>query len=231
MLGNVEALRGRYFFLENGFDLVTGTLAFDAANPLDPMIDATLTTEKVHTVPGSSDAQGPSNVRETITLTVVGRATAPRVTLTSSSGLSQAAIVEILTYGQVRGQGGRALVAAGSQWVARQLVSEVPEIREVLGDFELGQRVSEGDATSASQSFTTVGVTRYFTRDLLVRYSQVVGDVSQTAAVDYQDLTAEYRLNRLLFLSGQVTRRRGVLVITAQDQTIYNLEVRARHEY
>ena len=43
-------------------------------------------------------------------------------------------------------------------------------------------------------------------------------------------LTAEYRLNRLLFLSGQVTRRRGVL-ITSQDQTIYNLDVRARHEY
>ena len=34
--------------------------------------------------------------------------------------------------------------------------------------------------------------------------------MSQTDAVDYQDLTAEYRLNRLLFLSGQVTRRRGV---------------------
>jgi hypothetical protein len=64
-----------------------------------------------------------------------------------------------------------------------------------------------------------------------VRYSQVVGDVSQSSSVDYQDLSAEYRLNRLLILSVQVTRRRGVLITSSQDRTIYNLDVRARHEY
>ena len=227
LLGGVEALRGRYFFLENGFDLVTGTLAFDTAKPLDPVINATLTTEKVR---AAREANTP--VRETITLTVSGRAMSPLVTLSSSSGRSQAEIVSLLTVGQIKG-GGRALVATGSQFLARQLINQVPEIGNLLGNVEVGERVSEGDLGSktASQSFTTVGVTRYFTRDLLVRYSQVVGDVSQTAAVDYQDLTAEYRLNRLLFLSGQVTRRRGTLVITPQDQTIYNLDVRARHEY
>jgi transcriptional regulator with XRE-family HTH domain len=169
---------------------------------------------------------------ETITLAIRGRATAPSVTLTSSpTAMSQTEIVELLTYGQLRGDS-RALVAAGSQFLARQLTREFPELTQTIGDIELGQRVTEGSATEeqGSQTFTTVGLTRYFTRDLLVRYSQVVGDVSQTTAVDYQDLTAEYRLNRLLFLSGQVTRRRGVL-ITSQDQTIYNLDVRARHEY
>lgn len=226
MLGGIEAIRGRYFFLANAFDLETGSLFFDAAQPLDPMIDARLTTEKV--VPGD---QG-SDVRETITLAIRGRATAPSVTLTSSpTAMSQTEIVELLTYGQLRGDS-RALVAAGSQFLARQLTREFPELSQTLGDIELGQRVTEGSAAEeqGSQTFTTVGLTRYFTRDLLVRYSQVVGDVSQTTAVDYQDLTAEYRLNRLLFLSGQVTRRRGVL-ITSQDQTIYNLDVRARHEY
>ena len=114
--------------------------------------------------------------------------------------------------------------------LARQLWKDVPEVEKYLGTIDVGQRYSEGKDDYASEAFTTVGITRYFTNDLLVRYSQVVGDVSQTDAVDYQDLTAEYRLNRLLFLSGQVTRRRGVL-ITSQDQTIYNLDVRARHEY
>ncbi len=225
MLGEVEALRGRYYFLGNGFDLQTGNLFFDAAQEMDPTVDAVLTTEKV------LDTSQSNSTRETITLTVTGRAQSPRVTLTSTpSALAQGEIVRLLTYGQIKNSGGTALVAAGSQMLARQLSQEVPEVEKYLGTIEVGQRYSEGKDDYASEAFTTVGLTRYFTNDLLVRYSQVVGDVSQTDAVDYQDLTAEYRLNRLLFLSGQVTRRRGVL-ITSQDQTIYNLDVRARHEY
>ena len=63
-----------------------------------------------------------------------------------------------------------------------------------------------------------------------MRYSQVVGDVTAAQRVDYQDLEAEYRINRLLFVSGQATRQRGKLV-TSQDQTLYKLNLRARHEY
>jgi len=221
MLGEIEALRGTYYFLENAFKLESGNLFFDAAQEMDPTVDATMTIEKPLPVSGE---------RETITLTVTGRAFSPTVTLTSSpSNLSQGDIVQLLTVGQLAG-GGSALVSAGSQYLARQLSREVPELERYLGQIEVGTRTSEGGEEFASEVFTTVGVTRYFTRDLLVRYSQVVGDVSQTESVDYQDLTAEYRLSRLLFLSGQVTRRRGVL-ITSQDQTIYNLDVRARHEY
>lgn len=223
MLGAVEAVRGRYFFLENGFDVASGTLAFDRTYPNDPLIDARLTTDKV--IEGGG--------RETIVLTVSGRATRPNVSLTSSPlGLSQTEIVTLLTYGQFTG-GRQALVTAGSQYLVRQLLKEVPGLSD-FGDIEVGSRVSDASLSSEieTQAYTMVGLTRYFTRDLLVRYSQVVGDVSQSSsAVDYQDLSAEYRLNRLLILSGQVTRRRGVLITSSQERTIYNLDVRARHEY
>lgn len=222
MVGGVEAVRGRYYFLENGFDVESGTLSFDRTYPNDPLLDARLTTDKVH---GDGD-------RETITLTVTGRATKPNVHLSSSpTEMSQTEIVHLLTVGRFdQGQAGQALVTAGSQYLARQLLKEVPGLSD-FGDIEVGSRVSE-ESDIASVAYTTVGLTRYFTRDLLVRYSQVVGDVnSQSSAVDYQDLSAEYRLNRLLILSGQVTRRRGVLITNSQDRTIYNLDVRARHEY
>jgi autotransporter translocation and assembly factor TamB len=225
MLGGVEALRGRYYFLANGFEVEEGTMTFDATRLNDPLMNARLTTEKVL-------EQGLGE-RETITLTVTGRASKPNVTLTSSpSALSQTDIVTLLTYGQLEA-GRTAVVTAGSQYLVRQLTREFPELNEYFGEVELGQTVSEEDVgtNTAAQTYTTVNLTRYFTRDLLVRYSQVVGDVSQSSAVDYQDLTAEYRLNRLLILSGQVTRRRGVLVTSSQDRTIYNLDVRARHEY
>jgi hypothetical protein len=112
----------------------------------------------------------------------------------------------------------------------------------VLGGFELGSAagtsqpdpssdlVVPGTGTTTARSFTKLGMSRYVTRDLLVRYSQVVGDVSTAQQVDYQDLGAEYRLSRLLFLQGGVTRRRGTLV-PSTDETLYNLDVRARYEY
>ena len=229
MLGNVEALRGRYYFLATGFEVAAGTMIFDAVQLNDPVMDARLTTEKAFSPAGTNETSS----RETITLTVTGRASKPNVTLSSApSALSQTEIVQLLTYGDL-GAGGTALVTAGSQYLVRQLTREFPELSEYFGEVELGSRVSEEDPASdrEAQTYTTVNLTRYFTRDLLVRYSQVVGDVSQSSAVDYQDLTAEYRLNRLLILSGQVTRRRGVLITTSQDRTIYNLDVRARHEY
>ncbi len=223
MLGMVEAIRGRYYFLGNQFEVRTGRLFFDAAYPLDPTIEATLTCEKA--LPLSE-----GGAREEITLQVSDRASKPTVTLTSSpTQLSQSEIVSLLTYGQLSGGN---IGALGASYLVRQLTRQIPELSEYFGDIEVGQTVAEGvtGGPQSSYTYTTVGVSRYFTRDLLVRYSQVVGDVSQAAAVDYQDVTAEYRLNRLFYLSGQVTSRRGVL-ITGEDQTRYNLDLRARHEY
>ena len=138
-------------------------------------------------------------------------------------------------FGQFAG-GGAALGNLGAQYLMGQLRQDFQGLTEAVGEFEIGETLAEqaGDGTTGTgtttKSYATVGLSRYFTRDLLVRYSQVVGDVTQATQVDYQDLVAEYRLNRLLFLSGQVTRRRGVL-ITSQDQTIYRFDVHARHEY
>ena len=46
MLGQVEALRGRYYFLGSQFTVDEGLLFFDNTEPNNPTVDATLTTEK-----------------------------------------------------------------------------------------------------------------------------------------------------------------------------------------
>jgi hypothetical protein len=229
ILGTVEALRGRYYFLGSAFEVQEASLHFDAAQLNNPTVDATFTAEKLNRSGGDVAS------RETITLSVTGRAFAPNIALSASpSNLSQGEIVSLLTVGVVRDQGAAdAFGSLGARYLANQIRQGVPELSEVV-DFDIGETVAES-GTDASQgttarSYTKLGLSRYFTRDLLVRYSQVVGDVAQATEVDYQDLVAEYRLNRLLFLSGQVTRRRGVL-IQSQDQTIYRFDVHARHEY
>jgi len=225
MLGQIEALRGRYYFLGNQFDIQSGTLFFDRSEPMNPTVNATLTTEKT---------LGGDKTPETVTLTVTGRAFEPTVTLTSSpSNLSQSEIASLLTYGQLTTKGGAQ--AVGAQYLARQFLNQLPELEQHLGYIEVGSEVDQtkpgntDTKTTTKTSYTTVGLSRYFTQDLLLRYSQVVGDVSQAQSVDYQDISAEYRLNRLLFVSGQVTRQRGSLVNS--EQTLYNVDVRARYEY
>ena len=229
MLGQIEALRGRYYFLGNQFDVETGRLFFDASEPMNPTVDATLTTRKPS--PDLDESEP-----ETITLTVTGRAFEPTVNLTSSpSNLSQTKIAELLTYGQLQTESG--VKQVGAQYLARQLTRQFPELEQHFGYIEVGQAVDKMGSSSqtttgteTAKSYTTVGVSRYFTQDLLLRYSQVVGGVDDKNAqsVDYLDISAEYRLSRLLFLRGQVTRRKGSQVTTA-DQ--YNLDVRARYEY
>ena len=222
MLGQIEALRGRYYFLGNQFDIETGTLFFDASEPMNPTVNATLTTQKTLAKEGTP---------ETVTLTVTGRAFEPTVTLTSSpSNLSQTEIAQILTYGQLTAPGGAK--AVGTQYIASHLLRQLPELEQHLGYIEVGSEVDQTKPSDVSTktSYTTVGLSRYFTQDLLLRYSQVVGDVSKAQSVDYQDISAEYRLNRLLFLSGQVTRQRGSSLVN-NEQTLYNVDVRARYEY
>jgi hypothetical protein len=223
MLGGIEALRGRYFFLGNQFDVKSGTMYFDATEPMNPTINAVLATEK------SIQRGTAGELREVITLTVTGRALEPAVNLSSvPSNLSQTEIANLLTRGQLDSG---TLGTVGAQYLVRQLARQFPELEEHFGYIEVGTMVDQTTTatTDGLQAFHTVGVSRYFTRDLLLRYSQVVGDVTDAHMVDYQDLAAEYRINRLLFLTGQVTRRRGSLV--PSDQTLYNLDVRARYEY
>lgn len=243
LLGQVDAVRGRYFFLGNQFDVKSGTLFFDAAYPLNPTVDATLTTQKGVTPVGGQAGQ----TQESITLAVSGRALTPTITMSSSpSNLSPTEIASLLTYGQFQNASrgaaiGQAGQAAGS-YLLQQLLRD-PDLAPILGGFEWGTAtdlslvdpsqsdlVVPGTGTTTARSFTKLGMSRYVTRDLLVRYSQVVGDVTGAYQVDYQDLGAEYRLSRLLFLQGGVTRRRGSLV-PSNDETLYNLDVRARYEY
>jgi hypothetical protein len=242
LLGQIDALRGRYYFLGTQFDVKQGSLFFDRAYPLNPTVTATLTTQKAQ--PGAS-ATEPKWKQETITIAVSGRVQAPNIAMTSEpDALAPGDIASLLTAGQLTSNPGALKQAAGS-YLFRQIARN-PDLAPVLRDVELSSTQEQsldpsqsslsvpGTGTlSANKSFTTLGMQRYLTRDLLVRYSQIVGDVgNDVQRVDYQDLAAEYRLNRLLFLQGQVTRRRGVLVTTQdENQTIYNLDVRARYEY
>jgi autotransporter translocation and assembly factor TamB len=233
MWGTVKSLRGTYFFLENRFTVENGELIFDEAESLNPKITAGAVTRVTRAL-GQNQYD-----KEEIHIELTGRIQSPEMHLWSSSGLAQTDIVSLLTVGrfgigdeEYSGADQRILVGVtGTQYLVRQLAREFPEISSLLGDIEVGTTVGEGE-----RIYTTVGVSRYFTPDLLLRYSQVVGGSggSSVGELNLWDLSAEYRLGRLFYLTGERIERRVTSSLgtgTPEHEVEYNLDVRARLEY
>lgn len=235
--GTVKALRGDYYFLENKFRVEEGgTLTFDQIEPLNPTIDARATASITRPVRGSVVT------REDVTIELSGRVKRPTVRLTSSSNLSETQIVRLLVserFGiasaSALGQENQALAVGttGGQYLVRQLAREIPEASDLLSGLEVGTTVVESGQTG--RVVPKLGFGYYLSRDVRVRYSQVVGGYGTTGqSVDIRDLGAEYRINKIFFLTGEVVERRNGSLLapgTPQSEVEYNVDLRARYEY
>jgi hypothetical protein len=234
--GRLKSVRGTYFFLENKFTVDNGELIFDQAESMNPKINASAVT-RVTRAMGQSQYE-----KEEVHIELTGRIQKPAMRLWSSSGLAQTDIVALLTVGRF-GIGAddytsgdqRLLVGVtGTQYLVRQLAREVPELSVLLADIDVGTTV--GGGSSGERIYTTVGLSRYFTPDLLLRYSQVVGGSGGTTAdeLNLWEVSAEYRIGRLFYLTGERVDRRVTSSLgsgTPEHEVQYNLDVRARLEY
>jgi hypothetical protein len=238
MWGTMRSLRGTYYFLENKFTVDNGELIFDQAESMNPKITAAAVT-RVTRAMGQKQYE-----KEDVHIELSGRVQKPEMRLWSSSGLGQTDIVSLLTVGRFgigeddyTGGDQRLLVGVtGTQYLVRQLSREFPEISPLLADIEVGTTVGKG--STGERIYTTVGLSRYFTPDLLLRYSQVVGGGGSggvaTDELNLWDVSAEYRIGRLFFLTGEIIERRVTSSLgsgTPEHEVQYNLDVRARFEY
>ncbi len=235
--GTVESLRGHFFFLENKFEMERGELTFDRAESFDAKLDA----EAVATVTRLDESK---YEKEEVHLELHGRMREPEVRLWSSSGLAEKDIFALLTFGRF-GVGQQELLAksdqrvlvgvTGTQYLMRQLSREFPEISSFLTSVQLGTTAATGGG-GAERLYTTVGVNSYVTPELRLGYSQVLGGSGEVVQGELMlwDISAEYRIGRLLYLTGEVVERRVGSSLgsgTFQNQVEYNLDVRARLDY
>lgn len=237
--GTVESLRGHFFFLENRFVMERGVLTFDRADNFDAKLDAEAVAQVTRTVSsGQID-------KEEVHIELHGRMQEPEVRLWSSSGLAEKDILALLTFGRfdVGDQSlfgstdQRVLVGVtGTQYLMRQLAREFPEVSSLFTSVELGTTAATGSELGAKQVYTTFGLNSYVTPELRLGYSQVLGGGSQAAQGELKlwDFSAEYRIGRLFYLTGEVIERRvgsSLSSGTFQNQLEYNLDVRARIDY
>jgi hypothetical protein len=235
IFGEMHALRGTYWFLSNRFKILNADLTFDNQLGVDPLLDIAAET-RVH-------PPAPSDPLETITAQLTGRASKPVVSVSSNSGWEQRQILSQLTLGSdSQGRlGARSAADPLDNYFTRQLNAQLSAglsefFKGAITDWEL-QR-DQGGLLSGQGDYV-VGVGSQVTDKLALRYRQRIGlfkPTDNTLRNNDTDLfersvEAEYRLNRFIFVTTDVSRRRTTLGTTAPPGTDYNLNLKARWEY
>jgi autotransporter translocation and assembly factor TamB len=245
--GEMHSLRGTYWFLSTRFKVLNADLTFDNQQGVDPILDVAAEARVRAQVPaqGGVISTGTPNVTEVLTAQITGRSSKPVIALTSSSNWDQRQILTALTFGGFRdptdpgnipGAVRSGAVDFADNILTRQLNAQLSAdlskyFNGALTDWEL-QR-DQGGLIGGSGAYV-LGVGSQVTDRLALRYQQRVSPTGQSnpAAGDLfdQNVEAEYRLNRFIFLTSGVTRRRTALTNTTQP-TDYNVNLKARWEY
>jgi hypothetical protein len=156
--------------------------------------------------------------------------------MSDDQGDSKSQIVQLLTIGRLGGlEKGQIASAYGGQYLLRQLSREVPELTPLLGDVEIGTQVVGQGSTTRPEVLTTVSTRRDFSSVFSLNYSQILGSPTQNYYdLQVRDFGAEYKINRIFYLTGEILERRpgsSGTTTNSQSQYEYNLDLRARHEY
>jgi hypothetical protein len=250
--GEMHLIKGHYYFLSNRFNVTQADLVFDNQKGVDPTLDIAaetrlkpsrqLSSEQIIGTPAS-----PSTGTEVIYATLTGRSSEPVIELSSQSGWDQRTILGELTFGRFSA-GTNATIAATDplqNYVTRQLSQQLSrdlsryfnnavnewEVQRDQGELFGGRGryvVSVGGDINSRTSWT---------------YSQSFAGVGDQGASQNPDLTSstplydsdaalEYRLNRFIYATTEVTKRRTLQnVLNYNGQTELNINLKARWEY
>jgi hypothetical protein len=242
--GEMHALRGTYRFLSNRFRILNADVTFDNQQGVDPVLDIAAQTRVRRSTAGAPGASRASV--ETITAQLTGRSSKPVISLTSSAqNADQQSILAALTYGSFRDDFGNVSARSASDpldnYFTRQLNSQLSAglsefFRGAISDWEL--QYDKGGVL-LGEGALVVGVGSQVTDKLAFRYRQRVPGLDRPidptrldpTTVFEQNVEAEYRVNRFIYLTSGVSRRRNSLANPAQPNTDYNLNLKARWEY
>lgn len=248
LFGDMQSIRGTYYFLSNRFAVDHANLTFDNVGGVDPQIDAQATTRVVPLgVPAGANSQTQQQGQEAphdVTVTISGRAREPSIAFSSSpSDWDQNEILQQLTVLRFVSTTGAAQTDPFDNYITRAinrtLSSEMSRafngyVNEWVLDREQGGLFS-------GQGEVIFGVGSQLTRNLTLRYRQRLPGLGretitpQTGITPFErDIEAEYRLNRFFLISSELTQRRtisGSVTTTTSGAPDFNVNLKARWEY
>lgn len=244
--GEMHSLRGTYYFLSNRFTVSRADLIFDNQRGVDPTLDVVAQTRLL---PYRPDLATPgvrtrdAAALETIVAHITGRSSQPVITLTSlESSWGQRQILGELTYGRFSDQGGSGSISLTDpldNYLTRQLNNQLSQnmsefFRGAITEWNVERE--RGGLLQGSGDLV-FGVGTYLTPQLAVRYRQRLSGFGRTgplgtADIFERDVEAEYRVNRFIYLTTEVAKRRTLTGPNANEVVNdVNVNVKARWEY
>jgi hypothetical protein len=242
--GEMQALRGTYYFLSNRFRVTDAQLQFDNLFGVDPLLDITAETQLR---PLRPEEAGGEDLRraplERITARITGRSSQPLITLASDSDWDQRRILSELTYGRFSDEGGSGSVSLSDpldHYLSRQLNNQLSEnlsefFRGAITEWEVQRQ--QGGLLQGGGGLI-VGLGTQVTPQLALRYRQRLPGLDRagtaTDDLDFErDVEAEYRINRFIYFTTELTQRRNRpgLDPAGSGRAEFNLNLKARWEY
>lgn len=246
VFGEINSLRGQYWFLSNRFDVLKANLLFDNVGGIDPQLDIEAETRlrpssrpRVE-VASQEDDRSP----ETITVRITGRSRKPELVFSSSPrDWDQPRVLEELTVGrltdssgEITGQSlGDPLDDYVTRAINRQLSQEMSKVFQGYVNEWAFRRESGGLFTGEGDLYAEVGIP--LSTQWQIRYSQRVPGLgrpsySTTTQPLERDLEVEYRLSRFFYVTSEVLQRRTTTASTATSSGAeFNVNLKARWEY
>ena len=231
-LGTLTVKGGQFYFLTRKFGDLTGEVNFNSLERLDPFVTLDAQTRVRRAAPVNE-----TSGEHVINLAVTGRSSQLQIRPWDTEGTSPSDLWRELSLGQFS-SADHVVAEGGNVPVTGMAFKDLP-IRDYL--FRNAERwiASSGfidtiDLKSGAQSGTSttsvggpidlglVGVGKYVTRDLFLKYSRDFTGQSEN------QVTAEYRVTRHLLLRGQQIQRKQTSDQAAQE---YNLDLKIRVEY
>lgn len=243
--GEMHLVRGHYFFLSNRFTLTQADLTFDNQQGVDPLMSITAQTRLRPTqrdvYPGQWDKRG----LETIVAQITGRSSQPVITLAGPEGSSQTEILAELTYGRFTGEEGAGFSTDPLEnYVTRQLMNQLSQDLSKFLNNAITQWSVEREQGSlfgaSGEGDVYVGVsgdvndrTSWTYRQRLPGFDRGRAPL-ENANLFERDVEVEYRVNRFIYVTTELTQRRATLVQApgaANGPAEFNVSLKARWEY
>ena len=246
IFGEMHAIRGTYWYLSNKFAVQNADLTFDNVEGANPQIDASATTR---VKPAYAQDGLPNDPAHEITVHIKGRANKPTIEFTDAGNppWDQSAILREITVPEFATLGAQPGAAIGNpldnyltRAINRSLSADLSAafggyINEWSVDRDQG-----GLLTGSGDVVMTAG--SQITNQLSLRYSQRLPGFGRegsgvTPALDTylfeREVQAEYRLNRFIYLTTDISQRRTPPTPTTPVSSgpDYNVNLKARWEY
>lgn len=237
VFGDVDALRGQYWFFSNRFDVQRAHLQFDNVGGLDPQLDIEAITQLTPvTRQGAQVASDESGrvERQTISVRITGRSRNPVIEFDSSPApLSQNVILEELTFGRYASGSGDFRDPFDdylTRAINRQLSAEMSKLFQgYVSDWALTREYG-GLLSGEGELYAEVGIP--LNNQWQLRYRQRVPGAAEgeySLNPFERDIEVEYRLNRFFYVTSEFAERKRAQSTTLTPE--FNVNLKARWEY